>query len=182
MELPELLKIVDEYYPSGIDFWDDIFEVHPKVQRLRKKAYAAQDDPRWQGLLRSLDFVFRAYDNSLAFQGLPGFTAVLQPEEKWDVSLYLKISIIAPAYLILFSDGKGKENRILRFHPVTDREEDIFSRLKAEITRNFKDYQGFRSGDFGYVVKTLGDIQPLRPRKPYLDECIFGENFSFHPD
>ncbi len=183
MEAAELFAIVDKYYPAGIAFWEEGFESSPKVQAMRRLSVESKDDPRWKELLASLNFGYAVDDHSVAWQGEPGFVAILQPEEKWDISLFFKISLIAPVYMILFSNGTllGK-SKILRFEAITDEEAMNRLKLETEIKRLFKGYQEYHSGDYDLIAEKLGEMWVMKaPRKPFLEECIFGMQMSFHP-
>ncbi len=181
MEIKDLLKIVYHYYPSDIDFWNSKNNSCLETDEFKKICLMASIDIRWLNLkkrltnkeLNFLDFSTFTYTQHSFFGSLINYVAYTQ--------LILRISAIAPVYTLYFLNYDTNWEKIgIRLNTISVEEADAKSILLKSVKENFKDYMEFDKEGFFTTVETLGKINILRPRKPYLDECIFGTYISIH--
>lgn len=193
MEIKELIKIVDYYYPQGVDI--------NRLELLANKSYlklatkcreASANNKQWKellyGLKANLDIEITEFD--LLLKSNPSFIAAFLTEEYQrpkhsnyeSFQLILKVSVIAPVYSLYFDNFVSDWNsRLIRSNPVTEKESIAINQVQEIIKRTYNNYSHLDITQAFHVLHHLGNISAANKRKPYLDECIYGLYLSFHP-
>jgi len=193
MEIPELIKIVDAYYPIGVDLNQlELSGDEPYLQLTNKCREADHNNKQWKEFLNSFkkrinieitEFVLLSKSN-------PSFIAVFLTEDYKrpkdsnyeSFQLVLKISAIAPVYSLYFDNLVSDWSyRLVRTNPVTKKERLALDHIREIMVKMYDNYSCLDITQAFQVLEHLGNISTTNKRKPYLDECIYGLYLSFHP-
>jgi len=193
MGIPELIKIVDAYYPIGIDIDQLELSGHESYLQLTNKCREADhNNKQWKEFLNAFkkrmnieitEFVLLSKSN-------PSFIAVFLTDDYKrpkgsnyePFQLILKVSVIAPVYSLYFDNFVSDWNsRLIRSNPVTEKESIAINQVQEIIKRTYNNCSHLDITQAFHVLHHLGNISATNKRKPYLDECIYGLYLSFHP-
>lgn len=181
MQVKELINIVKEYYPDDLDFWEFESVDHLERQSLKKVCDSAIGDIRWIDFKEKLLYQYNFIEFSLLFQAEPGFIGSIIVNQKNLCQLIVKISVIAPVYtLYFFYDHSDHRRKTFRFNASNKEEGDAMNLVFKTLKSEFSNYTEFAKEGFFTTVENLGNLRLRHPRKPYLDECIFGTYMSIH--
>lgn len=184
MNKKKLLNIIQEYYPNDLNFWEFNDYSDYKLEKIKNKCnQALNGDKRWSDIKNNINKKFQNFlDFSLLFQYKPSFIGSLNIANNDGCHLIIKISVIAPVYAVYFMNDNSDWNKIiLRFNPINDLEMEMKDFVIKEIKEKFKGYSEFTEDYFFTPVVNLKKLNILKPRQPYLDECIFGTYMSIYP-
>jgi len=190
MKIQELIKIVDTYYPIGVDINQLELSGHePLTNKCRE---ADINNKQWKEFL----YAFKKHTNIeitqfvLLSRSNPSFIAVFLTEDYKRLrdsnyesfQLVLKISVIAPVYSLYFDNLVSDWNyRLVRTNPITKKERLALDSAREIIKKMYNNYSHLDITQAFQVLEHLGNISAANKRKPYLDECIYGLYLSFHP-
>lgn len=182
MNIKDLRNIVEEFYPDGVDFYEFEDIDHPFREKLKLACLHALEDYKWKDLKN--DIILKGYnflEFSLLFQAEPSHIGVIQVNNTDGCQLNLKISTIAKVYsLYFFNNAVNPKEKVLRFNSTNNEEEELLKTIQHLIIKNFNSYVEFEKEGFNILLENLGNLRLLNPRKPYLDECIYGNYMSIH--
>ncbi|HEY0245874.1 MAG TPA: hypothetical protein VGC01_09950 [Mucilaginibacter sp.] len=193
MEIIELIKIVDRYYPPNVNLASAELRSHALFINLAKVCTQANaNQEQWKLLLTNIknNFNIEVSEFILLPEVNPSFIAVFQTGEYLKdngnsyqpMQLILKISVIAPVYSLYFDNLVAESNkRLIKSNPTTEKETLLFNYIRELMKQFDTDYEQLDMSMLYYQLPHLEDISKKNKRKPYLDECIFGIYLSIHP-
>ncbi|WP_426669178.1 hypothetical protein ACPPVU_23510 [Mucilaginibacter sp. McL0603] len=193
MEINELIKIVDSYYPEGITLNDpELLNNSLFIKLLNVCLEANENNYQWIELLKGLKnkLSIEITEFVLLTDCNPSFVAVFltenyerpKPKDYEPFQLILKISVIAPVYSIYFDNFVSDGNkRIIKSNPTTEKEKLVFNEVQESVIKLYQNYSPLDLSMAFHMLSHLGDISISNKRKPFLDECIFGSYLSIHP-
>ncbi|MEO6524192.1 MAG: hypothetical protein ABIN91_21075 [Mucilaginibacter sp.] len=183
MNLNELKKVVKAYYPPEVDLDDEQSLLQTDEFKKLSNICSTFNKDNWNNLLTEIkaNLGIQIWDYSLLFQNNPSLIASIISDEKEQCNLILKISVIAPVYMLYYDNiAQNQNKRFLRINPISESETASFILIENALFKYFKDYSKLSFSDGFYVLHQMGNVKN-HGRKPYLDECVFGPYLSIHP-
>lgn len=191
--MKEYLDIIYKYYPKDIALNDPELLGNKLFEKLISKCLAAnKNQSQWirfiKDLKSNLDIEITEFNRLPEFN--PSFIAVFlveeyerpKPGDYEPFQLVVKVSVIAPVYILYFDNlASGYNNRLIRDNPITEKEIFIFNSVRENLLKTYPGYGHFDLSMAFCMVPQLANISTINKRKPFLDECIFGLYLSIHP-
>src|ERR1700761_2926985 len=173
MEFEKLLQIANDNYEHG----KTLFADYEKLTKLCLLAKA--DEERWITLIENVKKRLKIEITDFSLKGNinPSFVAIFlteeykkpRPEGYQPSQLILKISVLAPVYMLYFDNFDSKNNmRIVITNPVTQREQEAFNVVEQEFIQRYPGYAKFDLSNIYHILPELGNISETNKRKPYL--------------